>query len=44
MGAFTCAECGKVGEPGAEGWKAHLDQEHAVSLFCPQCAQRAREG
>jgi hypothetical protein len=38
--AFRCAECGAVAEAGAEGWKAYIDDDEAVVLFCPECAER----
>jgi hypothetical protein len=38
--AFRCGACGTVAEAGAEGWKAYLDDDEAVVLFCPECAAR----
>ena len=40
MGALTCAQCGKGAEPRAEGWKGYLDDDDAVVLFSPECAER----
>ena len=37
---LTCVECGRVAESGARGWKALLDDDDAVVLFCPDCAER----
>ena len=37
---LICAECGAEAGPKAKGWTAHFDDEDAVVLFCPDCAER----
>lgn len=35
-----CAECGSINEGDAERWRAYLDDEDHVAVFCPECASR----
>jgi hypothetical protein len=38
-GALVCLECGA--ESGlARGWRAYLDGEASVLVYCPHCATR----
>jgi hypothetical protein len=37
---LVCAECGRPSEPGAEGWRAYLDDDGNAVMFCPDCAGR----
>ena len=41
--ALRCAQCGKIAESGAKGWKGYLDDDDAVVLFCPDCAEQEFE-
>ena len=39
---FRCDECG-TGDDGRRGWKLYLgslDDEHALTWFCPDCDRR----
>jgi hypothetical protein len=37
---LTCAECGGVSPPKAEGWTAWLDDDDNAQTFYPECAER----
>lgn len=43
---LVCAECGRVAEDEASGWRAYRedvpgeDDPPAVAVFCPVCALR----
>src|SRR5262245_26595904 len=37
---LECAECGRLSEPGASGWRAYLDDDGQAVMFCPECAER----
>jgi hypothetical protein len=40
---LTCAECGREpreNENAADEWRAHLDVEDELPVFCPGCVER----
>jgi hypothetical protein len=40
---LVCAECGRqscAGENAADEWRAYLDVDDDLPVFCPQCAER----
>jgi hypothetical protein len=40
---LTCAECGREprnDENAAEEWRAYLDIDDDLPVFCPECAER----
>jgi hypothetical protein len=37
---LTCAECGVTSSDDAKGWRAYLDDEDQVVMFCASCAVR----
>jgi hypothetical protein len=43
---LACAECGRVADHEASGWRAYRedlpgeDDPHPVAVFCPTCAAR----
>ena len=38
--ALICAECGAESPPDSAGWRAYLDADDTVAVFCPRCAER----
>jgi ribosomal protein S27E len=36
---LECLECGEVSTEG-RGWKAFLDEEHELLVYCAACAER----
>jgi DNA-directed RNA polymerase subunit RPC12/RpoP len=38
-GDLVCLECGAESGP-ARGWRAYLDAEATLLVYCPQCAAR----
>ena len=42
-GPPVCAECGRrprEDENGADEWRAYLDVDDDLPVFCPECAER----
>jgi hypothetical protein len=42
-GDLVCAECGREprdDENGDDEWRAYLDVDDDLSVFCPECAER----
>jgi hypothetical protein len=45
VGDLTCAECGRKPGPdenAADEWRAYLDVDDELPVFCPECAERER--
>jgi hypothetical protein len=38
-GALVCLECRAESE-SARGWRAYLDEEACLLVYCPECAAR----
>jgi hypothetical protein len=38
-GALVCLECRTESE-SARGWRAYLDEEACLLVYCPECAAR----
>ena len=39
----VCAECGRqprAGENAADEWRAYVDVDDELQMFCPECAER----
>jgi hypothetical protein len=39
VGGLVCLECRTEAGP-ARGWRAYLDAEACLLVYCPQCASR----
>jgi hypothetical protein len=42
-GELVCAECGRKprqDENAADEWRAYLDVDDELPVFCPECAER----
>jgi hypothetical protein len=39
VSGLVCLECGTEAGP-ARGWRAYLDAEACLLVYCPQCAAR----
>ena len=41
---LVCAECEATSNHDAKGWRAYLDVDRDVAIYCPDCAEREFDG